>query len=310
MDKFQKSQRSYDSNGQKSGCTKTRESVIQLDSFAETFRFKLPEGKMSYRSCKGCTATLVLIFLCTLYCSMQLIKLLTFDETDVMVSQRDAYFDSDQKHSRRLMFAFGITDYDRNPEPIEDPSVGILQPYYKSWGIKSEIGDVDFEPLPTRECTEAELHVNNQTDPNSLFFKPHPNSAADLGFYYKKLKCLDQDALEVQGDYNSPRVRSFVLLFEKCDNSTFNGVCQSPEYIKSWLARKFVVINTNQERFSTRDYEYSSKVSYEAKFIYIPVNSQMREEVVYKVQLTDLNLQDTYYQFSALTEDDRRIFRN
>lgn len=48
----------------------------------------------------------------------------------------------------------------------------------------------------------------------------------------------------------------------------------------------------------------------EAKFVYIPVNSQVREEVVYKVQLTDLRLQDTYYQFSALTEDDRQIFKN
>ena len=36
----------------------------------------------------------------------------------------------------------------------------------------------------------------------------------------------------------------------------------------------------------------------------------MREEIVYKVRLTDLRLQDNYYQFSALTEDDRRIFTN
>ena len=36
----------------------------------------------------------------------------------------------------------------------------------------------------------------------------------------------------------------------------------------------------------------------------------MREEIVYKVRLTDLRLQDSYYQFSALTEDDRRIFIN
>jgi len=34
----------------------------------------------------------------------------------------------------------------------------------------------------------------------------------------------------------------------------------------------------------------------------------MREEIVYAIELTDLRLQDTYYQFSALTEDDRQIF--
>ena len=29
---------------------------------------------------------------------------------------------------------------------------------------------------------------------------------------------------------------------------------------------------------------------------------------MHKLQLTDLNLQDQYYQFSKITEDDRRIF--
>ena len=52
----------------------------------------------------------------------------------------------------------------------------------------------------------------------------------------------------------------------------------------------------------------TKKVTKEVKFHYIPINSQIREEIVYKVQLTDLRLQDTYFKFSALTEDDRRIF--
>ena len=77
-----------------------------------------------------------------------------------MISSRDAYFDSDFEFSEDLMYAFGITAYDSNREPIEDPSYGVLKPYYKSWGIKAGIGGVDWEPLPTKECTEAMLHVN------------------------------------------------------------------------------------------------------------------------------------------------------
>ena len=103
----------------------------------------------------------------------------------------DAFFDSDYEYTTGLMFAFGVTAYDSNPEPIEDPTIGVLRPYYKSWGIHAGIGGIHWELLPTRECTQAELHVNNMTDPDSLFYKPHPNSAADLSFYYKKLKCLD-----------------------------------------------------------------------------------------------------------------------
>ena len=63
-------------------------------------------------------------------------------------------------------------------------------------------------------------------------------------------------------------------------------------------------------RFSTREYATNQKVSQETRFEYIPVNSQIREEAVYKVRLTDLELQDEYYQFSQLTEDKMRIFGN
>ena len=52
-----------------------------------------------------------------------------------MVSQRDAYFDDNYVYSKDLMYAFGITAYDGNSEPIEDPSYGVLKPYYKSWGL-------------------------------------------------------------------------------------------------------------------------------------------------------------------------------
>ena len=75
--------------------------------------------------------------------------------------QRDAFLDSDYIVSSkseteltiyslaihlvlRLFTAFGITSYDSNPEPIEDPSYGILKAYYKSWGIKKGVQGVDF----------------------------------------------------------------------------------------------------------------------------------------------------------------------
>ena len=79
---------------------------------------------------------------------MQSIKLFTFDETSIMVSKREAYFDSDYVYSDGLAFAFAITAYDGNPEPIEDPTIGVLRPYYRSWGIKEEIQTVDFEQIP------------------------------------------------------------------------------------------------------------------------------------------------------------------
>ena len=100
-------------------------------------------------------------------------------------------------------------------------------------------------------------------------------------------------------------------MFEKCNSTTYEGPgeCKSDEDIKLWLARKFVVINMNQIRFSTAFYD-DQKVTREARFVWIPFNTQLREEIVYKVQLTDLDLQDSLYQFSGLTEEVSRIFSN
>ena len=110
------------------------------------------------------------------------------------MSTRDSYFDSYFTYDENLMYAFGISAYDSNPEPIEDPSIGVLRPYYKSWGI-IEGGGVNFEPLPERNCTSEELHIDGDSDQDSLFYKPHPNSVNDLNFYNKKLKCLDVDSI-------------------------------------------------------------------------------------------------------------------
>lgn len=47
--------------------------------------------------------------------------------------------------------------------------------------------------------------------------------------------------------------------------------------------------------FSTREFSNEHKVASETNVYWVPVNTQIWEEVVYKVQVTDLELQDTYY---------------
>ena len=281
---------------------------VFMDAFAEPFQFGLPGGTKTYQSKKGCCLTLFLAFVIILYGAMQYTKLIEFDETDVMVSSRDAFFDTDFVVKQNLQYAFGITAYDGNPEPIEDPTYGVLKAYYKTWGIDKSSKGVIFEELPSRACTTAELNMENETNSNARFFEPHSNSFIDLNQYHKKLKCLVSDNIELQGDFNSPRTRTFVLLFERCNNSTFGGVCKSDVEISKWLQRKFILINTNRMRFSTREFEPETKLIKESSLIWVPISSQLREEVVYRVYLQDLFLQDSYFQFSDVTEDEQRMF--
>ena len=100
---------------------RSSDKILEYDNFGTPYKFKLPEGKENLTSWKGCGFTFLLVVSLLFYGSMQSIKLLTFDETDVMVSSRDSFFDPDYVYSEDLYYAFGLTAYDSNPEPIEDP---------------------------------------------------------------------------------------------------------------------------------------------------------------------------------------------
>ena len=102
---------------------------------------------------------MILVAILAFYGSMQLIHLIEFEETDVKTSSRDAYFDSDFVYSDHLWYAFGVTAYDSNPESIEDPSIGEVKAYYKTWGglASDSVQGIHYEEIPLRECTEAEL---------------------------------------------------------------------------------------------------------------------------------------------------------
>ena len=86
-----------------------------------------------------------------------------------MISNREAYFDMDYKFSKGMAFAYGLTAYDDNEEPIEDPSIGILKPYFKSWGLIEGHGTT-FTPIQERKCTQAELHINGYDSTDSPFY--------------------------------------------------------------------------------------------------------------------------------------------
>lgn len=112
-----------------------------------------------------------------------------------MVSTRDSYFDTDFEFNSDdgLMIAFGLTAYDDNLEAIDDADYGELKAYYKTWGMKDDLG-VEFIELATTYCTKAQLGLNedgSQSDNQGLFYATHKGSVNDLKNYYRKFKCLD-----------------------------------------------------------------------------------------------------------------------
>ena len=114
-----------------------------------------------------------------------------------------------------------------------------------------------------------------------------------------------------------------MLRFERCNHSSdsdnladtpnidpFPGVeCKSDEEITEWIKRKFLLIYENQFTFGTRTYD-ETRIIPEGKVLWIPLNSQIREETVYNVQVLDLRLQDEYVHVADYTEHEQSIFQN
>ena len=97
------------------------------------------------------------------YATMQLIKLKNYGEPAIMTSLRDSYFTTNDEFTAEsgLQIAFGISDYGDETEPIEDARYGQLKAYYKTWGLQDGLSGVDFEELPSKQCTRAQLGISD-----------------------------------------------------------------------------------------------------------------------------------------------------
>lgn len=137
-----------------------------------------------------------------------------------------------------------------------------------------------FQELPVKQCTRAQLGLpfeegDTESDYSKppLFFEPHTNSAGDIKFYYKKLKCIETDKLNIQGDYNSAKGRSLVLEFKKCEQTLDNPItCKSDQDIKDWIKRKFILTFWNSRRFVLEEFG-DGKVVPESRSCWVPLNS-------------------------------------
>ena len=133
----------------------------------------MPGGQAaSKKTFTGCFVSLLAFLILFFYSGLQYQRLVRFEEPQIMTSTRDSYFSTDYEFTTEdgLMIAFGLTSYDGNPEPIDDPTYGTLNAYYKSWGLKKDVPGIDFELLPKRKCTRSQLglpRIDDETDPLS-----------------------------------------------------------------------------------------------------------------------------------------------
>ena len=162
-------------------------------------------------------------------------------------------------------------------------------------------------PLTMRSCTQTELGLGPDgfDDPQSKFYTAHSNSIMWLQKYQKKLNCVDENIV-ISGNYQSLKASHLQIQLQKCDNLTRSD-CKSDEEITQWLRRKFIVVVNNSDRFNQEDYT-DNKVVRESVFTWFPIKSTSREEIVNEITIEELQLQNSPFQFSDLTEVETELF--
>ena len=93
-----------------------------------------------------------------------------------------------------------VIRYDYTTEPIEDPDIGTLKFFLKSWNIyDGENGFLKFEEIPTRPCKLSDF---GETD-DSYFYQTSSAWERDLEINWRKLKCPDYEKIKMYGNYDT-----------------------------------------------------------------------------------------------------------
>lgn len=141
------------------------------------------------------------------------------------------------------MVAAAVTNYG-DPANIEDPSIGTVEFYIKSW--LADGSPLDFHKLKTRPCKKEEFSFpDDKVKRDTPFYPVHENSES-LKSYIPKMKCIDED-YSLYGDFNTNVASTLMIVFEKCDPA--NTICADEKVINEWMEFKYIILAENEENY-------------------------------------------------------------
>lgn len=260
-----------------------------IDQFPESFAMRIQKEDTSQTSYFGACCSIVLAIMLVGFMYAKVQTLLKLKDVDIFSATQDFYFPDSETFSAKdnsFFLAAAITNYDSNRTLTESPEYGELLIEHYGWG-NAELGySYGSHPLPNHICTDEELGFE-RTDKTRIF-PVFPRSLAEVDTYRKKFKCIDEESLVIWGDYNSAMAMQLAVKFHMCEGKPY---CKSKDEIRNWLSGKYIVLLYNSMRFLTEEFGEEKTMS-EARIIYIPISSQIRELIPYKVTNADLFLQD------------------
>ena len=142
------------------------------------------------------------------------------NDYNILREVQNDYFNEDFEVTTAFGFrvAAAITNLG-DAKGVEDPSIGTLEFYIKSW---VNDGPVTLTKLKTRFCREDEFKFSSERDDDhdngdleDNFYPIHQKSES-FRQYMPNLKCIDED-YNLYGTYNTNISSNLMIVFERCD---------------------------------------------------------------------------------------------
>ena len=260
-----------------------------IDDYGQGFEDQLEDGKTAYNSCFGALCTIIVIVSLVGFIYAKLLVLFRVSDISIIEVKHDYFFNDTEQFSadqNNFFFAAALTKFDKNQTITEEERYGKLTIEQYGWGNEEEGYQYGTTEVPNRYCSDKDLGYERTED--TLIHPIFNRSQEEVDNYRYKFKCIDEDKLSIWGDYNSAKAMQLAVKFQMCEGAG----CESEEEIKKWLSGKYVVLLYNQVRFITNQFGKDSIVK-EARITYVPISSQTRQLIPFKVSPADIELQDS-----------------
>ena len=133
------------------------------DIHGEGFRMKIDHKMNDARTLIGSFLSIVSISFLLYYSLLKWEIMKEYDDTIIMSSPVEYYFNDTSILSDRLGFnvAFGLSKFDGKPDFIEDPDYGTMRALYREWGMPDAEYGPQVNALKTRRCTAEDFHLTD-----------------------------------------------------------------------------------------------------------------------------------------------------
>ena len=147
---------------------------------------------------------------------------------------------------QRFRVAAAVTTYG-DPNEIEDPSIGTIEFYIKSW--KADGSPMDFKKLKNHPCPTDEFSFRSDKVKRDTSFYPIHEKSESLRDYLPKMKCIDED-YSLYGDFSTNIASNLMIVFEKCDPENSKKLtCADDSVITEWMGFKYILAVENEENY-------------------------------------------------------------